>query len=182
MFYRELLGEADRQIVFLKVQNVESLGACTGIVSNNPPWDAMKVGARISFLEGMLKAVKEAEESGDVVKYKNVYRDFYGYLRSTWERSVEELLFCGVIERMQPEVKTMKLTSVSVDPAAVTAVFTGMTNASNKITAHDHAAAKNTPLPTYTQLSKDLEDLKIFVKEQKEKIKASDKNLEHLKK
>lgn len=181
VFYRELLGEADRQKVFLKVQNVESLGTWTGIVSNNPPWDAMKVGARISFLEGILKTAKESEVAGDVIKYKGAYRDFYGYLRSTWERSVEELLFCGVIERLEPEVKTKRLTGVSVDVPAVTAVFEGMANASSKITAHDHAAAKNTSLPAYAELSKDLESLKTFVKQQKEKIKASDKNLEHLK-
>ena len=182
VFYRELLGEADRQGVLLKFQNVEALGDWTGIITGTAPWDAMKVKNRITILEQTLKAAKDAETSADPVKYKSAFRDFYGYLRSTWERAVEELLFHRVIERLEPEVKTMSLTGVDVDAPAVEAVFKGMTRASGMISAHDHAAAKNTALPASGDMDNDLAELKKFVERQKTKIKESEEKLAHLKK
>jgi energy-coupling factor transporter ATP-binding protein EcfA2 len=182
VLYRELLGEADRQGVLLKFQNVEALGAWAGIITGTAPWDAMKVKNRINVLEQTLKAAKDAETAADPVKYKSAFRDFYGYLRSTWERAVEELLFHRVIERLEPEVKTMSLTGVDVDAPAIEAVFKGMTRASGMISAHDHAVAKNTALPASGDMDNDLAELKKFVERQKTKIKESEEKLAHLKK
>lgn len=182
VFYRELVAAAERQNVQFEFQNVEALGSATGILTDIPPLSVQKVGQRISRLEQVLKKAKDAEEAADPPLYKAALREFYDLLRSTWERSVEELLFNQVVQRMEKEVKTMSLDGVSVDSESVAAVFEGMTRASAVIEAHDHAAAENPALPTSKDLSVDLGVLKAFVVSQKAKIDGAKKQNAHLKK
>lgn len=182
IFYRELLGSAARLEIQAHSQHVLAMGSSTGLLSDHAPLALMKVGARVSKLDSLLKTAKEAEEKGDSVAYHQIFVEFYGLLRSTWERSVEELLFSQVVQRMEKEVKTMRLTDVSVDNESVRAVFDGMTRTSAMIEAHDHAVAVGTGLVGYEELKSDLTKFKEFEKMQNEKIKKARKDNEHLKK
>jgi hypothetical protein len=182
VFYRELMAAAERGKTDAKFQNVEALGATTGILTDIPPWPALKVGQRIQRLEQTLKGAKEAEAKGDLALFKSKSREFYDLLRSTWERSVEELLFNQVVQRLEKEVLTMRLNGVSVDSESVAAVFDGMTRTSAVIEAHDHSAAQNSSLPSAEEMTDDLQTFKAFVAKQTAKKKAAEKENEHLKK
>ena len=109
-------------------------------------------------------------------------RDFYDILRSAWERSVEELLFNNVVQRLEPEVATQSLRGVSVDEEAIEAVFDGMTRSSTMIDAHDPAMAIGKALANSADLQKDLQDLRNFTIEQKRKSSELEKKLGYLKK
>jgi len=180
--YRELVAAAEHQKAQIEFQNVEALANTAGILTSIPPLPALKVGQRVTRLEGILKKAKDAESASDPIVYRDAVREFYGVLRSTWERSVEELLFNQVVQRLEKEVRTMSLDGVNVDSESVTAVFDGMRRASAMIEAHDHAYANNTALPTSGDLSNDLDLLKTFIAMQKAKIKAAEKQNAHLKK
>ncbi|MBI5821404.1 MAG: AAA family ATPase [Verrucomicrobia bacterium] len=182
VFYRELVAAAERQKVDLTFQNVEALGTNVGILTDIPPWDAMKVNQRAGRLDQIVSAAKKAEAAGDTRVYRQIFGEFYSLLRSTWERSVEEVLFNQVVQRLEKEVKTMRLDGVQVDDEAVEAVFQGMSRSSDMIKAHDHAAANNSSLPSTDELAHDLEALKQFVSGQKTKCKDAEKRLAHLKK
>ncbi len=182
VFHRELVASAEKQKIAIEFQNVEALGSTTGILTNVPPWPVTKIGQRVAFLEQVLKKAKEAEQKADVAAYKSVFREFYGLLRSTWERSVEELLFNQVVQRYEKEVRTLSLSGVSVDTESVGTVFKGMTRSSAMIDAHDHPAAENLGLPGSAELEQDLEELKAFIVKQKAKNNAAEKAHAHLKK
>lgn len=182
VFYRELVSIASRNNVSVAFQHIESLGENYGLVSDTPPWHAMNVSQRITLLEKAIGEAKLAETAGNTASYKTACREFYDLLRSTWERSVEELLFNKVIQRLEPEVSTQSLCGVSIDDKAITAVFDGMSRSSTMIDAHDPAMAKGKPPATISDLQKDLEDLKDFKMSQKKKISESEENLKHLKK
>jgi len=141
-----------------------------------------KIGQRVAFLEQVLKKAKDAEQKADVPAYKGVFREFYGLLRSTWERSVEELLFNQVVQRYEKEVRTLSLSGVNVDTESVETVFKGMTRSSAMIDAHDHPAAENPGLPGFAELGTDLEEFKAFIAKQKAKNTAAEKAHAHLKK
>ena len=181
VFHRELSASAEVQKIDVAFQNVEALGGITGIISDLPPWTVTKVAQRIGFLDQLLKKAKEAEAAANVPGYKSAFREFYSSLRSTWERSVEELLFNQVVQRYEKEVRTMRLTDVNVDNEAVAAVFKGMTRASTMIDAHDHATAEQPSLPTSGELAKDLDEFKAFRTQQKAKSEAAGKANAHLK-
>ncbi|MEI7836924.1 MAG: AAA family ATPase [Planctomycetota bacterium] len=182
LFYRELSAAADNQQVAVMFQNVEALGTNVGILTDIPPWDAMKVNQRTAKLDQLVSEAKKAEVAGDTAAYRKNFEEFYSSLRSTWERSVEEVLFNQVVQRLEKEVKTMSLDGVQVDDEAVEAVFRGMTRTSAMIQAHDHAAATHSSLPPSGELAQDLDALKEFVNKQKAKRKDAEKRLAHLKK
>jgi hypothetical protein len=106
---------------------------------------------------------------------------FYGRLRATWERTVEELLFNQVVCRYERAVQTMRLRGVSVDKNAITTVFDAMKRCSDIIDAHDHAAAASVPMPSPADMETDLGTMRDFVKAQREKIKVAEQANDHLK-
>ena len=182
VFHRELETTCEQQNISYEFQCIESLGPVIGIISNTPPWDSMKVGQRISKLDEKLAKLKAAETAGDIKTYRQLFREFYSELRSTWERSVEELLFNQVVQRMEKEVKTMSLDEVFVDSESVEQIFGGMTQTSKMIDAHDHAVAIGSALPASNDLTTDLADLKTYVKKQKAKQTTAKEQNAHLKK
>lgn len=180
VFYRELVRAAERREISATFQNVEALGDTVGILTEIP-WHMLRVGQRVAKLEEILKKVKDAEKAAFPAAYRSAFREFYDLLRSTWERSVEELLFNQVVQRLELEVKTMSLDGVYVDSESVEAVFDGMKRTSEMIAAHDHADAQNMPLPAAGEVARDLEAFKAFVERQKAKIKTAEKQNAHLK-
>lgn len=179
--YSEIESAAKVDQVQFTGQQVEALGPHVGIVSNDEPWDVLDVGKRVQKLDELLKEAVIAENQGDTKKYRDIVAGFYGRLRSTWERSVEELVFNKVIGRYGREVKTQALTGVAVDAETVTCIFQGMAKTSAAITAHDHAAAENKPLASSDDLRADLKLFKEFLEKQRSKRKAVSEKLLHLK-
>lgn len=182
VFHRELAAAAEKQNIQVDFQNVEAIGTVTGILSNDPPWPVAKVKQRLALLEQVLGNATGAEKEGDMAKYRSNFGSFYASLRSTWERSVEEVLFNQVVQRYEKNVKTLNLSGVRVDDESIEAIFKGMTRSSEMIDAHDHAAAENPALPGSAELKKDLEHFKDFIIKQKAKIAAAEKANAHLKK
>lgn len=182
VFYRELISIATRESVDVCFQHIQSLGENFGLVSGIPPWYAMTVAQRITLLEQNLGEAKALEAAGDIAVYTSRCRDFYDILRSAWERSVEELLFNNVVQRLEPEVATQSLREVSVDEEAIEAVFDGMTRSSTMIDAHDPAMAKGKTLASLADLQNDLQDLKTFKNTQTKKSKELEEKLKYLKK
>lgn len=182
VFYRELLSLAMRQGVAVTFQHIQALGDKFGLVSDTPPWYAMTVGQRITLLEKTIADARVFETAGNTEAYRSRSRDFYSILHSTWERSVEELLFNSVVQRLEPDIATMRLREVSIDEEAIEAVFDGMSRTSPMIDAHDPAMAKGKPLATSADLQKDLQELRNFKIKQEQKMSDTKKKFEHLKK
>ena len=180
-FLRDLWEKAGIQEIDIVPQNIEALGDVAGIISENLPWSGKKVKERIHHLESLLTDAKTAEAAADVQKYKFAVNEFYDLFRPTWERSVEELLFNKVVERLEREIKTKSLAGVYVDYESVESVFKGMARISAVIEAHDHAAGENPSLPTISDMKSDLDFFKDFVEKQKRKKADAEKQHKHLK-
>jgi energy-coupling factor transporter ATP-binding protein EcfA2 len=179
--YSEIEKAASVSGVEFQGGQVEALGEHVGIVSNDEPWDVLEVGKRILHLDQMVKDADAAEKQGDTKAFRELVSTFYGRLRSTWERSVEELVFNKVVRRYDTAVKTQALSGVAVDTATVEAIYQGMTRTSQMIEAHDHAVGAHKPLPSSEDLRNDLKAFKDFNEAQKGKRKAAEKERSHLK-
>lgn len=179
--YSEIEKAASVSGVEFQGGQVEALGEHVGIVSNDEPWDVLEVGKRILHLDQLVKDADAAEKQGDTKAFRELVSTFYGRLRSTWERSVEELVFNKVVRRYDTAVKTQALSGVAVDTATVEAIYQGMTRTSQMIEAHDHAVGAHKPLPSSEDLRKDLKAFKDFNEAQKGKRSAAEKERSHLK-
>lgn len=88
----------------------------------------------------------------------------YTRLRETWEHSIEEILFAGVISRFRPEVQTLKLRSAKVEEQDYQAIFAGMTRCS-KYSGHDQSTESPPDLPKFADIQADYDTLAAFITE-----------------
>lgn len=180
-FYCGLKDAAMRAGVPLHLRSIEAFSNRVGLVREGEPADAMNVVDREQWLGDLLKEAKAKEAAGDGPGLAGTTARFYGVLRATWERAVEELLFNKVVVRFDEVVKTQSLTGAVVDAGIIAAIFAAMTKCSGCIDAHDHAAGANVTLPDLAEMAKDLDALRTFRTDQKTKIKAQEAALKHLK-
>lgn len=177
-FYCELVSAATIAQVEATTNHVESFSNTVGHLSVAVPRETLKVTQRYGELE---KLIKEAEQAGSPDDFNRAVDRFYSQLRAAWERSVEELLFNRVVQRLQREVMTQNLLGVVIDKDGIMAVFQGMTRGSARTDAHDHAAAAALPTPAPDDLKAHLKELKDFVTTQVAKRKAAEEANKHLK-
>ena len=137
----------------------------TGLISEDSPWDGQNVTTRVNTLKQMGQGLSKLA-AGDRPKYERELRQFYGKLRDTWERAVEEILFNGAIRRFGQEVQTLRLKKLYLVTEKQMKDFeAGMTKASEWIQGHDHPAALALPVPEPAEALADLAALELWVKE-----------------
>lgn len=166
-FFAKLTSFADKTDG-LKVTktSIRKFGNTVGIIKPDLPWIAQKITARIGFLRNELVKLKKLEKEGEEDQYNMQVKGWYGMLREAWERSIEERLFKGAIERFSGEIHTKPLERVEVTPELVKMIDEGMTQSSNWV--HDQAMGLNPPIPDGAKAESDLNFLEVFA----EKCKA----------
>lgn len=128
-----------------------------GFIDSMLPWKVRNVKRRIGKLKQELQKLDALERAGKDDDYLILLTGWYGFLRETWERSVEERLFKGVVERFSPGIETMRLKKVVVTEELINSINDGMSNSSEWL--HDNAAGKNPPIPNTTDLQKELDKI-----------------------
>ncbi len=83
-------------------------------------------------------------------------------MRETWEHTIDEILFAGVVGRFRPDVATMRLRAAHVDKSNYEAVYAGMTRCS-KYSGHDQAAGVPADIPKFADIRADLDKLSSYV-------------------
>lgn len=160
-FFAKLTNYADKT-TGLKVTktSMRKFGNSVGIIKPELPWVAQKVKDRIGYLRNDLVRVKKLETAGEQDQYNMQIKGWYGFLREAWERSVEERLFKGAVERFSGEIHTLPLKRVEVTPELLKMIEDGMTQASNWV--HDQAMGLNPPIPDSAKAESDLNFLNDF--------------------
>ncbi|SAL81673.1 recombination protein F [Caballeronia choica] len=129
-----------------------------GAHSDDLPFDVLGTKGRIGRLRQMLVAVRKAHKDGDEDSHRALTAQAYGDLRLTWERSIEEVLFNGAIQRFGEGVSTQRLKDVAVSDDDYRAIDAGMSKSSK----FEHDAAMRVgrlPVPHPDELSEDIEKL-----------------------
>lgn len=136
-----------------------------GFCREDAPWAAQKTKTRIGALRSELVGLKKQHDTGDQSYERNV-RDWYGRLRESWERAVEEHLFNDAIRRFSHSVNTKQIEHAlkNILPDDYAKIDKGMTRASTAFRGHDGAAGLNRPVPTPEEATQDLAELDAWVK------------------
>lgn len=172
VFMSELARLAKEKSVGIETCELSSTSSVVGIVSPNPPWDSMKVSARATALEEILKEAKQLDQNGNAAELAVKLHRFLALLRSTWERFIEEKMLAGALERFNRHIKPNSLYEVCFDAGLVDDVVNQINGISGLIEAHDHSAAMNTPPLTLTEASERLAQLRGAVAKHKGLKKA----------
>jgi hypothetical protein len=144
-----------------------------GVQTNRLPFEALKTTKRVSALRQMQTAVEKAQKEGADDERKRLTREAYYHLRLAWERSVEEVLFQGVVSRFEEGIATKMLRYVVVEDSDNEAINSGMTRCSKF--EHDGAARAQVPTPTPAELKVDIEALETWrasVEARKQSVEA----------
>ncbi|MDE2166091.1 MAG: AAA family ATPase [Alphaproteobacteria bacterium] len=122
------------------------------------PWNAKMLGKRRQWLEQQHAKLKKLHTSGNGEEFQKEASFFYGRLRETWERLIEEGLFANVVVRYRRSVETKRLSEVAIDDATFSQVYHGMT-AISEYTGHDTPAAAGVAWPDPDTMKGHLDDL-----------------------
>ena len=131
-----------------------------GVQTNRLPFDALQTSKRVRALRQMHTAAEKAQKEGAEDERKRLTREAYYHLRLAWERSVEEVLFQGVVSRFSEGISTKMLRYVVVEDSDNEAINAGMTRCSKF--EHDGAARAQVPTPTPAELKTDIETLETW--------------------
>lgn len=161
-FFIRLKLIAENTDVNHEYTTIRKAGGTPGIISPELPWIIQPVGKRVKFLKNRLVQLKKIEKESTEDDYLFFAKSWYGLLRETWERTVEERLFKGVVERFSLGIQTQKLKKVTVTEEFLKDIETGMTESSKWL--HDAAAGLNPTPPDSNKAEADLNFLDEFAK------------------
>ncbi|RAP59821.1 AAA family ATPase [Oleiagrimonas sp. MCCC 1A03011] len=129
-----------------------------GVDSGELPFEVVSSGQRISGLNAQMVGIRKAHKDGDEGEHRRLTKEVYGKLRLAWERTVEEVLLNGVVQRFTEGVYTQKLKRVLVEDDDFRAIEAGMTKSSKF--EHDPAAmVGQLPVPDPDELAEDIKAL-----------------------
>jgi ABC-type multidrug transport system ATPase subunit len=136
----------------------------TGLVSEGPPWELLKVSDRIEQLQKRCREAKELWDMNQHSAYEDHVKRTLQLLRESWERAVEEVVLHGTVKRFSRQVRTQNLPQVvKLTADDVKTVENGMSVTSTQ--GHDRAAAAMQPTPQPDYLREQVTKLDRFCKE-----------------
>jgi ABC-type uncharacterized transport system ATPase subunit len=164
VFYKLLLEAAEAQDANHGSNALErTRKGLAGIVRYSAPWEALTTAKRIKVLNTELRDLKKVDQNGTDDEFRRLSREFYGRLRESWERLVEEKLLNKVVNRFERGVQTQRLKKLTdITDADITRIDDAMSKCSTYFTGHDSAPAMGDPYPTIEEVVSDLAVIDTF--------------------
>ncbi len=162
-FLLALYKHAAKHQIKISSQSLRRILKKSGQCNDELPWSARNASKRSDRLHEMAQSARAAYKNDpDGDEYKDLHDKFYSHLRSTWERTVEEVLLNGVVMRFDSGISTQLLNGVVVDDEDYREVYSAMSDSSEGIAAHDHAASQHDQLNVPDDMDSELAKLKEF--------------------
>lgn len=138
----------------------------TGITASNPPWDALNVGRRIGVLNNYHQQLDKIERTETEEVYQERVKPFYGKLRETWERLIEEVLLNQTVQRFGREIQTQRLKKViDITDDDYKIIEENMSKCSTYFDGHDSAGELIESYPSAEEVRIDIDILDTYLKE-----------------
>jgi len=146
-------------------QHVRFLSKGAGVCTQELPWVAMPIKKKIKHLKSGWQNTDKLFRDGHQDAYEKDAKNLYGLLREAWERSLEEVLLGGLVERYRPNIQTQQIAQIAdITSEDCKTIELAMTKCSTWLTGHDQAAAARAPIPGPDELKADIDALEKWVK------------------
>ena len=173
VFLNDLHVLAGEGHVPISLVSLSHTSAGAGIVSTGLPWVGAKVRERLDILGKEARAARILYDAQEDEEYGIAVSRIYSKLRSTWERALEEVAFCGVIHRHRDYIATKDLLKVTTLTAAdVQAFAAGFKRCCDQTESHDPSPGRNAAPPIPDDVMKAVQDLGDWVERVREQQKA----------
>jgi hypothetical protein len=164
IFLNDLQSLATARSLPASAVSLTQSAAGAGVVNLGLPWVGARAKERLDNLE------KEAREAGklyaaqDDEGYTDAASKIYSRLRSTWERALEDVAFCGVINCHRDYINTKELVKVTaLTESAVEAFARGFKKCRDQTEAHDPSRGRNAAPPPPAELLRDVQDVRSWI-------------------
>ncbi len=145
-------------------RHIKSTPDSVGIVDNNLPWDGMKISERIDAMEKSARKIRSERNSLDDEAYKRAAREFYGNLRASWERALEEVALSHTVMRHRDYINSKNVKNLAVLNQEICKSWgENFGKCCDFIDAHDTSRGRAQELPEPDELLQDIETLKQWV-------------------
>lgn len=134
-------------------------------------WKGLSVKKRIGLLKSDTPAIK-ALHGVSAADYEFKVKGFYGRLRDTYERAVEECIFKDIVTRGADRIETLKLRYIHLSDALAVRFFDGMSKANTF--SHDNPSTETVQVPLPAELDSDLVKLEALVADIEKECKETE--------
>ncbi|WP_193159378.1 AAA family ATPase [Serratia marcescens] len=166
VFFKLLLEQVELQGAKYESIALERSRKFAGLVRDSAPWEALTTSKRIRHLNAELHDLRKLDKEGTENDFRQTSRTFYGLLRETWERLVEEKLLNKVVNRFERGIYTQRLSRlIDISATDIEKVDHAMGKCSTYFTGHDSAPAIGNAYPTLEEIEADLKNIKDFLDE-----------------
>jgi energy-coupling factor transporter ATP-binding protein EcfA2 len=172
-FLNVLVEEAKRTESKILTQSLIHTPQGFGVADDNLPFEGKNTSARIGFLRMQQQDIAALFKAGDDKNFREKTIRAYTFLRESWERAVEEVLFRNVVLRFRKSIQTNRLSGVTVENIDYKEVELNMSKCSN-FAAHDRALISGVAVPNPKELLEDIEKLEAWRKRVDERSKKTD--------
>jgi energy-coupling factor transporter ATP-binding protein EcfA2 len=180
VFFNELCQAADDASIDPVTVALFSDKAAAGKVdAAGMVWKGLNVARRVGSLKNDSASLKKIHASSPA-EYEYKLKGFYGRLRDTYERVVEEIIFRDIVRRGTDVIQTQLLRYVRLSDELAIRFHEGMTKANTY--SHDNPAADTVPTPTPEEFQMDIEALENLVKDLNAEAKAAEADRPQMKK
>lgn len=123
-------------------------------------WKGLNVAKRIRQIKNKFAPLPKLYSSSPS-DYEYEIKGLYGRLRDTYERMVEETIFCDIVRRGTDVIQTQMLRYVTLPDDLAIRFHEGMTRANTH--SHDNPAADTVPVPKPTDFTTHLVELETLI-------------------
>lgn len=170
IFFNDLCQEADDEGVHAETVALFADGANAGKIDPaGVIWKGLNVDKRLKRIKNDSVAIKKLHGQSPA-DYEVGIKNLYGRLRDTYERAVEEIIFCDVVRRGSDRVETQKLRFVHVSDVLAINFHDGMSKANTH--SHDNPASATVDAPTPADFDADLAAIEKLVADFKQEQAA----------
>ena len=161
VFFNELCRAADAAgIEPVTVALFSDLDAAGKVDPAGMVWKGLNVAKRIGHIKNRFVPMPKLYAASPA-DYEYKIKGLYGRLRDTYERVVEEVIFCDIVRRGSDVVQTQMLRFVTLPDALAIQFHEGMSRANTH--SHDNPAADTVPVPKPDQFVAHLAELEKLV-------------------
>jgi ABC-type lipoprotein export system ATPase subunit len=161
VFFNDLCREADT--LGVTAETIALFADATNAGKVDPAgvvWRGLNVNKRLARIRNDFAPIKKSHAVSPA-DYEIAIKNLYGRLRDTYERLVEEYIFCDVIRRGVDRIETQKLRMVHLSDALAVRFHEGMSKANTY--SHDNPAAATVAVPDPTEFESDLASIENLI-------------------
>ena len=157
IFLNDLQSLAQEKSVGYSALSLIQSSEGAGVVTTDLPWIAAKVPERVDNLEKEARAAKLLYEANDDAGYAEAVARIYSRLRSTWERGLEDVALCNVVNRHRDYINTKELAKVTaLEITDVRDFQTAFKKCCDQTEAHDPSRGRNASPPPPDEVLADI--------------------------